>query len=475
MFKRFLICILALTVLTSVFVSCSHNDTDVTDGNKNPPEKAPTESSVAVVYPEGSSDISIAEEIWSTVVYAFDSVANLNSDAATKADREILIGNTNRRLTAKALELLEEERASSNCEYPMFLIYSDGNSLACVYDESSEAKNMLLSYILENKIPENLFKLSSGLIYVNDIITVQEAEDKVTVANAWDRVENKVGSEITKELRSLYALYTDDIISWFANLYEPYVCICDGECKNTQYCGGGGYYYSNSGRNTLGYLPDIESTHQAISWISASGMTGGAHYNTVIPDWMEKQIVRFLKSRQDPNGYFYHPQWTKESIDNNTSRRTRDLQWALSTLEGFGAFPTYDINGVKGDGILYDGTPLSDIAATSSVHLTEKLIASKAVGVSRIIQIDATLPSYLVDADGMRAYLSGLDITEKSYHIGNELAGVAEEVVWRDVQLKEQGKEPLAEILINWLNLKQNPVTGLWSDKTDYYSVNGFF
>ncbi|MBO5315538.1 MAG: hypothetical protein J6B48_03810, partial [Clostridia bacterium] len=46
---------------------------------------------------------------------------------------------------------------------------------------------------------------------------------------------------------------------------------------------------------------------------------------------------------------------------------------------------------------------------------------------------------------------------------------------WRDVQLKEQGKEPLAEILINWLNLKQNPVTGLWSDKTDYYSVNGFF
>jgi len=488
MLKKLTVCALALSFILTAFVSCKVNsgaggnqgssdqgssDQGSSDqGSSDQTEKLQT---VSVVYRDGAADTSLAEQIWQRVLYAFDNVAKINSDAEEQAAREIVIGITNRRISSKANELLEAEREKNNCEYPMFLIYSDGNSLACVFDEHQEAKNMLLEYLVENGIPEKLFSHTKGVLYVNDIVSFQEEKDEATVSEAWSVVEEKIGSGITEELKALYSLYTDDVISWFANLYEPCVCICDGECKNTQYCGGGGYYYSNSGRNSPGYLPDIESTHQAISWISAAGMTGGAHYNTVIPDWMEKQIVRFLKSRQDPNGYFYHPQWGKDAIDNNTSRRTRDLQWALSTLEGFGASPTYDINGVKGDGILYDGTPLSELVVPSSTHLTKRLTASKAVAVSAVIPTDARLPSYLVDADGMRAYLGGLDITEKSYHIGNELAGVAEEVLWRDVQLKAEGKEPLAEVLISWLNLKQNPTTGLWSDTTDYYSVNGFF
>ncbi len=467
MLKKLIACAIALSVILTVFASCKTNKGDGNDQQNS--------QAVSVIYSEGASDTSLAEEVWRSVNYEFDLRPRFASDAEAQAGREIVIGNTSRRISAKAFELLETEREKNNCDYPMFLIYSDGNSLAYVFDDNAEASSMLLEYLLENRISENLFKHSKGVIYVNDIVSIQEAKDKVTVANAWSVIENKVGSEITKELKALYSLYTDDIISWFANLYEPNVCICEGECQSTQYCGGGGYYYSNSGRNTPGYLPDIESTHQAIGWISASGMTGGGHYNTVIPDWMEKQIVRFIKSRQDPNGYFYHPQWSKDSINNNTSRRTRDLSWALSTLEGFGAFPTYDINEVKGDGILYDGTPLSDLVATSSAHLTERLIASKVCAVSKVIPTDASLPSYLVDADGMRAYLSGLNITEKSYHIGNELAGVAEEISWRDVQLKADGKEALAPVLINWLNSKQNPENGLWSNVTDYYAVNGFF
>lgn len=492
MLKKLIACAIALSVILTAFVSCeinqgedgnppsSSDQADNSGGQQSPSDK-PDDSqvgapqSVAVVYPEGASDTSMANVIWQTVRNEFDGAVYFNSDAKEQSEREIVIGNTSRRISSKAKSLLDTERERSNCDYPMFLIYSDGSSLACVFDDNADARDMLLEYLTENKIPENLFELSKGVIYVNDIVSVQEKKDEITLANAWSVIEEEVGSEITNELKALYSLYSDDIISWFANLYEPCVCVCEGECKNTQYCGGGGYYYSNSGRNTPGYLPDIESTHQALGWISASGMTGGWHYNTVIPDWMEKQVVRFIKSRQDPNGYFYHPQWSKEAINNNTSRRTRDLQWALATLEGFGVAPTYNINDVKGDGILYDGTPISDTTTVSSRHLTERLSASEAICVSKIVNANAALPSYLVDANGMRAYLKGLDITEKSYHIGNELAGVAEEVAWRDVQLKEEGKEQLAEILINWLNLNQNPNTGLWSDTTDYYSVNGFF
>ena len=484
MLKKLLICVLVLVTLTCVFTSCKgddggNNSAPNTGTNTNPGggQQTPDESLpyVSVVYSQGSFDSEVAEKIWTSVLYSFEGLTRLNSDAESEHEREIVVGNTNRRISAKANELLEEYRAKFGYEYPMFLVYSDGNSLACIYDDNEEAKKMLLEYLLNNDIAKNLYELKSGVIYYNDVVSYQDEKDRVVVEEAWNEVEAKVGSEITKELKALYSLYTDDIISWFANLYEPYVCVCDGECQKTQYCGGGGYYYSNSGRNTPGYLPDIESTQQALGWISASGMTGGYHYNTVIPEWMEEQIVRFIKARQDPNGYFYHPQWSKEAIDNNVSRRTRDLSWALSILEGFGYSPTYDINGVEGDGILYDGTPLGDTAPTSLMHLTERLKNSKAYSVSKVVSANSSLPSYLVDADGMRKYLNGLDITERSYHIGNELAAVADEISWRDPQLLAEGKEALAPVLINWLNSKQNPENGLWSNVTNYYAVNGFF
>ena len=474
--KKYLV--LALLLLAaSVFplVSCTPDKDGGQQGNPDSEKSSLLISDLAVVYPESEEDYALAEQIWRVADSAYAARPGLKNDGEALAEQEIVVGNTSREITAAAFKALSVSKESS--DYPMFLIYSDGSSLAVVYDDNVDARELVLKYIQNGDVVQNMSNLPKGVIYCNDIVSEQDIYDKADLAQKWADVEETVGWELAEELRDLADLYTDDLIDWFANLYEPCVCICDGECQNTQYCGGGGYYYSNSGRDTPGYLPDIESTNQALGWISSSGMTGGYHYNTVIPEWMENQIVRFVKARQESNGYFYHPQWSKESVDNAVSRRSRDLSWAISILEGFGVRPTYDTptKNILGDGILWDGTPLSDIGSASCVRLTGRLSQSAVSAVSRITAVSDSLPSYLVSADGMREYLKDLDIKERSYHIGNDLAAIVSEVEARDAVLVANKEESITDVLINWLNDNQNTQNGLWDDDTDYYAVNGLF
>ena len=62
-------------------------------------------------------------------------------------------------------------------------------------------------------------------------------------------LESARGKATADAVRDFTGIYTDGIYKWLAGLW-------DGEI--------GGFYYSNSARDTDGYLPDIESTAQAI-------------------------------------------------------------------------------------------------------------------------------------------------------------------------------------------------------------------
>ena len=126
--------------------------------------------------------------------------------------------------------------------------------------------------------------------------------------------------------QALKEVIGDDSYRAMRGLYDP--CI-------------GGFYYSQSARDnkTTVYnereytlLPDLESTLQALGIIGALGMTEGRHYSEFIPEWMKTQIADFTYSLQDPDGFFYHPQWGKEI---GQSRRGRDLSWARTILSTF--------------------------------------------------------------------------------------------------------------------------------------------
>ena len=115
----------------------------------------------------------------------------------------------------------------------------------------------------------------------------------------------------------------EKLIRWWAGLYDP---------------AAGGFYYSDSARDNDGFLPDMESTYQ-ILW----------RLRDVVPDLpaflgreITGKIVSFFQSKQDPaDGYFYHPQWTREVSRKNVMRYTRDQDWAVFVLGWLGAAPLY--------------------------------------------------------------------------------------------------------------------------------------
>jgi len=220
-----------------------------------------------------------------------------------------------------------------------------------------------------------------------------------------------LGEEIAGAFRDLYSLYPASLTDWFASLYDPEI---------------GGFYFSCPARDTEGFLPDAESTGQALHFLTNSGLTGGKPYEEAIPEEMKRQIVAFLSGLQDPDGYFYHPQWGKDIL---LSRRGRDLGWCTGALKAFGAplrYPTL--------------TDIQDGKASAQT----------------------LIPEHLSSREKFLAYLESKDIANFSYKAGNEIASQA-------AQIRACG---LGDALIDFLNAHQNE-NGHWHHTTNYYAVNG--
>lgn len=488
--KKILLALLAISVSLSVF-ACSPREDAPQNTPDDPPSNQPqlptdyiyTENTeVHVVYNgdalshEGVSKIysALRDAVWAPPVFA--------TDTSPVAEHEIVIGKTARPISEKAYRLLElmEREEESHLGY---VIYSDGNSVAIAYDKDEFDFKLCeleaMNYFIENHLTESSLVLKEGIVMCDsfDVVKRQQAIDEAEVAAKWDEaratlartVGDELAADVIRAMQNCYTLFTDDVIDWFANLYDPVT---------------GGYYYSNSGRNTVGYGPDLESTYQALSFMGGTGLADGINTREgedVIPEWMQQQILKFAMELQDPvSGYFYHPQWGGDSFDDRrdlidkgyTSRRGRDLQWALSLIQRFGGQPTYDIPtmGIKGSGLLYDGTPVSKSELTASLKL------SASVMVSKVMAASSAVPTHLQSADNLRSYLNGLDVNGDSYTVGNLLESQSKQIVARDKVLDPTGKTtPLANVVKEFFDSHQNKENGAWTlgEKIDYESVNG--
>ncbi len=391
----------------------------------------------------------------------------LTIDTSASTGAEIVIGNTSRDISKTAYTYLKRNNNDDSL-VNNYLLYSDGYSLALVYDENDykvmaaydEAMNFLLEYIdSNNSLPNNKGVVASGSVnyveYQKDADKKERDRDFEQLSITLAKREN--GNEIVSALREYYTMYDEALILWFVNLYDPDT---------------GGYYYSASARNTRGYLPDIESTQQALAFLESSGMAKdfGGTAASMIPEWMKSQIVAFIKDLQDPDGYFYHPQWSKELVRSHSNRLVRDLERGLGVLIDLGGTPTYDtIYGHKGDGLKSDGT-LADAGPVSKVALP--LSSNSATAVSYVISAtESSLgwPDYLKDKASFETYLAGFDIKNNSYSVGSQLGTQMSQIIARDKDLKDKGADySLCEILINYLNDNQNPQNGVW-----YYKYPG--
>lgn len=450
----FILLIFAMMALSSCKIG--GNTTHGNDGSTNNDSENPV--NVGLIWGKGVAPKILLDEYssdnldWNswmnTFYYNCEAMPTLISDTAEESDNEIVIGKQERNISNKAYLCLESELAEfGNSEAEGWVIYTNGKSLAIAYD-GVFAYLEAIKYFEENYLKIESLSSKAGVL-ASDFFETEEYVDDIREARRESELNAlvpEIGEEAVEALKKLFSLYTDDLYKWIADLYDPTV---------------GGFYFSNSGRNTEGFLPDIESTAQTIRFLSSAGLISGST-REAIPEEIGQQILQFAQSLQSSeDGYFYHPQWGKNIT---TARLGRDLGWATEMIQTFGGKPLYDApNGIK-------GTLGAPGQISSASYLTESLSVSSVMAVSKIIGVSkSALPSQLKSLDAWATYIDGLNIPYNSYRAGNTLAAQHD-------LIKMAGEEYI-EYLIDYLNDTQDPNTGLWeaadSSNDAYFAVDG--
>ena len=426
--KKLISAILILVMTLALLASC---------GGNTPPDDSGS-SDEGYIYKEGSQlyvvrrDPLLSFDQMNVLVNGIKAksggLVTLIGDDDAEMTHEIILGDTSRPESAIALALLREVNVPDNSV--AFALYSDGNSLAVAYEDTVAAL-AAIDYILDKLATGSSLVLQKGYNHteVVDLIAYYDKLDAEKQDAAWAKLEAVAGKEFTDAMKHLYSIYDENVVVWLANLYDP---------------GVGGFYYSNSGRDTPGFLPDIESTQQALGFIKANGISTSEWYNC-LPEWMLTQIGDFVYELQDEDGYFYHPQWGKNITIN---RRGRDYDRGLYILNSLGIKPKYK-------------TANENISGTAAA-LTGRLGISAVAAVSDVIAT-AENTDHLKSPEAFLAYLEDLGIYNNSYSTGNKLAA-------QSSQIKAAG---LADECAEYLAGIQNPENGLWDDESDYHAVNG--
>jgi len=239
----------------------------------------------------------------------------------------------------------------------------------------------------------------------------------------WDALSAEIdkksgnGKEVVSALKELYSLWDERLYLWLASLYDPKI---------------GGFYFSACARDNEPFLPDIESTSQAVTMLCELGMIESGRD---LPEEMRAQMGQFLLNCFDAeDGYFYHPQWGKNII---AARRGRDLMWARGMMRTY-----LDV----------------ELPAPTAA---ERLKKSAETGDRSLRQ---NLPEYLGSADALVAYLKGWDWDRLAYPSGNNLAAQQDQII----------AAGLTDAAVEFLNSIQNQETGMWGNTTGYDAVNGY-
>lgn len=209
--------------------------------------------------------------------------------------------------------------------------------------------------------------------------------------------------------------YDLEVLDWIASLY-------DNET--------GGFYYSRSARDHEGFLPDLESTAQAMSFIEsvAVGAKDIVATDSLYTDTMRENVVDWVKDMQDPDdGYFYHPQWGKNI---GSSRLGRDNGWALAILSRFGESPRYK-------------------TAAERLGSSKSLSAAAAGGMTLM---SVTFPDCLASEELFEEWLDSLPWETNPWSAGHQISSVSS-------LIKAAG---YADVCAEYIYSKQNLETGLW-------------
>lgn len=423
----------------------SDNNTNNNENNNEPiNDKAVWGKGIQLrVVTADGSDFN-TEDIIYKISYMTDMPSLAATDVVPAVEHEFVIGATSRKLSKTAYEKLNEKTLDYTDDG--WLIYSEGNSIALAYS-SDVAMKLALEYIdSELLTKEELVFEKDGIVreHFYNIAEYADAQREILQEKEFKRIESTLGKDVADALRRLYSMYSPEVYEWIAGLYDPE---------------SGGFYFSNSGRDNRGYLPDIESTVQALNHLNTAGMFSAYEnsYVNALSDEMKAKLLSFAKNLQSPeDGYFYHPQWGKDII---IARRGRDLGWATQLIKALGGRPYWNTpGGVSGE--------LGAPSYASPVSLTKALNESLVLAVSSVRASSSYVPEHLQSIDAWAEYIDGLDIYNDPYTAGNTLAAQHNEI-------KAAGEEYI-EYLISYLDELQDEETGFWGNGVTYVTMNGF-
>ena len=182
------------------------------------------------------------------------------------------------------------------------------------------------------------------------------------------------------------------------------------------------FYYTKSGSLDKELLPDIEATYFVLELLDFGGI-----FKDGYPEFFRERLVPWIKEKQsDADGYFYLPQWGKTS----GSRRDRDLNFALETLERFGEKPLYK-------------TPHERFGDAS---------------------LSKELPEYLKSEAGLLSWLDSMSFDNASiWATGNAISCAKQ-------QIESAG---LLDLARSYVLERQNKDTGLFGDGFNFMNSNG--
>lgn len=241
-----------------------------------------------------------------------------------------------------------------------------------------------------------------------------------------DTIITGLGKDIDDAIAELYKNYDNRLIEWFGHLWDG---------------GIGGFYYSSSARDHEGFLPDVESTCQALGCLGAvCDVSKWGSLQNALPDSVKDGIKNFFCSLLDEDGYVYHPQWGKNI---GGARRGRDLGWVTGYARS---------NGFS----LPHPTALDRLSGSDDDK----------VG----------LPAHLTSKENFIEYLKNLDIEAHSHNRGHALNS-------QQAQILAAG---LGDTLFDFCDALQEDVqqrliakgkrpNGLFGENTDYVTISGLF
>ncbi len=393
----------------------------------------------------GTDVFSTPDDIAYVVMDETGATPSYKSPTSTAEKHEIIVGRAERAISKTAYRLLEQ---NTDLGFESYVIYSDGTSVAIAFS-CVEAYDMALELLEDELLVARNGKITfdSGVV-VNEHFNLNERLDELDAIlkeEKWAKVEKRVnelgydGKATVDAFKQLFSLYSDDAYIWLANLYEPDIY---SETRADDEAPLGGFYYSNSARNTVTFLPDVETTRQALDFIRYSGMAGSLK-EALSPE-MKNAMINFVRSLYDPtSGNFYHPQWS--GLEYTDERLGRDYTNAMSVLSTLGG-------SLKVTSVAY---------LTTDGALTASLRYSGVQSVSKVVAT-AALP-HLVSEAAFIEYLDKQNWND-SYTTGNRIAA-------QGALIDNAG---LMDVCLDYLDKKQNPANGMWSLSSDDNAVNGF-